>query len=168
MVWLGDKERILNSLFYFLNVGPGVTQKVMEAGSEGSPYLPSCAVPAGPTRGTHSLSSHHIWLLVAACWDHLWFWVCYLTCWIFNQQASISLSMSVLKMVNETILRKESWVTLSGNFPVTNSPKCCYSCTVSCLQRTIWKMTMSNVFIKCRHITTTVLPWSRNLPKTQI
>lgn len=37
-------------------------------------------------RGLHGVSSHHIWLLVETCWDHLWSWFCYPAHWLFDQQ----------------------------------------------------------------------------------
>lgn len=48
---------------------------------------------------------------------------------------SISLSMSLLKMVKKTTLRIESCAMPSGNSQVANSLVCCHPFTVSCLQR---------------------------------
>lgn len=141
----GEREFTNSYSFMLLNVGPYVTQRVMEARSEGSPCLRSlCSVlvaqPQACTRGIHGVSSCHMWLLVEACWDHLWFWFCYPMYWLFDQQAINIFIHVIAKNGEKTALRIESCVILTDSSQITNSLGCCHPFTISCLQRKIWKI----------------------------
>lgn len=131
-----DKERIFTVLSTFLKCGQGSHRWIWRQISKEAPASRPVQCLLAQLEKSTAFHLTTVWLLLQPV-EIIWFWVCYLHVGYLISKHQYLYPCSV-KVVNETILRKELSESLYQVIFQLHS-KCCYSCTVSCLQRTIWK-----------------------------